>query len=72
MDFERCTPAPRHNHKICGDNSARSVRVVNPANSRLGELDVQVLSDGVWTTVYSQKGSPERDRDRRRVADRER
>ncbi len=33
-----------------------SVRVVNPANSRLGELAVQVLSDGTWTTVYSKEG----------------
>ena len=32
-----------------------SVRVVNTANSRLGELEVQVLSGGVWATVYSKK-----------------
>src|SRR5262249_39499550 len=30
-----------------------SVRVVNPPHSRIGKLDVQVLSDGAWITVFS-------------------
>lgn len=41
--------------KFAAATQLSSVRVVNPANSRLGELDVQLLSDGVWTTVYSKK-----------------
>jgi F5/8 type C domain len=41
--------------KFAAATQLGSVRVVNPANSRLGELDVQVLSDSTWTTVYSKK-----------------
>ena len=38
-----------------GATELSSVRVINSQNSRLGELEVQLLSDGAWTSVYLKK-----------------
>jgi hypothetical protein len=41
--------------KFAAATQLGSLRVVRSANSRLGELEVQVSLDGAWTTVYSKK-----------------
>jgi hypothetical protein len=41
--------------KFAAPTQLGSIRVINSGNSRLGELDVEVMSDGAWTEVYMKK-----------------